>query len=400
MSANSQSPTPSVDLTSFTQSWQGNDRYFKMLAVVSQLSRLFSESSTPYIDYRLVENLFCTYYSAINDARLCTAYDARIGQLGIGIKTFILGKSHKLEKVAEFNSLRAELNKYKGIDLARQLAQFRNERILFSQRTYGLRDSLYHIVGRREELLEIFNHPYPLIDVDAIKSVKEGNAGSISFTDGHHYYSFNNSKSVLMMRFVTPSEYKVVPIEILQDPFSLLEHLIPDLATTTPAQEHLAKGSRYVVLPLYGVRRGTKYVPEKSGLNQWNAGGRQRQPNEVYIPIPKQIHRTYPGFFPDRDTPFTLILPNGSSLLAKVCQDGGKALMSNPNQDLGKWILRDVLQLKEGELVTMDTLNKYGMDSILIRKVESSEEPATYKIDFCRNGYERYDQFTQEVSED
>ncbi|WP_297729814.1 hypothetical protein [uncultured Porphyromonas sp.] len=43
----------------------------------------------------------------------------------------------------------------------------------------------------------------------------------------------------------------------------------------------------------------------------------------------------------------------------------------------------------------MDTLNKYGMDSILVRKVESLEEPATYKIDFCRNGYERYDQFTQ-----
>ena len=60
-----------------------------------------------------------------------------------------------------------------------------------------------------------------------------------------------------------------------------------------------------------------------------------------------------------------------------------------------KVLLRDVLQLKEGELVTMDTLNKYGMDSILVRKVESLEEPATYKIDFCRNGYERYDQFTQ-----
>lgn len=54
-----------------------------------------------------------------------------------------------------------------------------------------------------------------------------------------------------------------------------------------------------------------------------------------------------------------------------------------------------MLQLKESELVTMDTLNKYGMDSILVRKVESLEEPATYKIDFCRNGYERYDQFTQ-----
>ena len=33
-------------------------------------------------------------------------------------------------------------------------------------------------------------------------------------------------------------------------------------------------------------------------------------------------------------------IPNGSYLRAKVCQDGNKALMTNPNSNLGKWLLR------------------------------------------------------------
>ncbi len=405
MLANNQSPIShsqgiSEKWENFIFSWQSNDRYLKMLAIVAQLSRLFSENRVPYIDYRLVENLFCKYYTAINDARLCTAYDARIASLGIGIKTFILGKNHKLEKVAEFNSLRTELDKYEGVALAKKLAYFRNERILFSQRTYGLSNSIYHIVGREAERLEIFNHPYPLIDIEAICSVKPGSGGSLSFTDGNYEYSFNNSKSVLMMRFLLPKERTIVPVEILDDPFSLLEQLISDVSESHLSQPPLLKGIDYIVLPLYSYRNKRKEVPLKSGLNQWNAGGRKRHCDEVYIPIPKLIRNKYPNFFPDRDTPFTLKLPNGTELSAKVCQDGGKALMSNPNQALGKWLLRDILQLKEGELVTSATLDKYGMDSVLVTKLIASkdtEHPIKYRLDFCSGKYEQYDEFSQEI---
>jgi hypothetical protein len=38
---------------------------------------------------------------------------------------------------------------------------------------------------------------------------------------------------------------------------------------------------------------------------------------------------------------------------SKVCQDGEKALMSYSNKELGEWILRDILELREGELVTL-----------------------------------------------
>lgn len=49
----------------------------------------------------------------------------------------------------------------------------------------------------------------------------------------------------------------------------------------------------------------------------------------------------------------------------KICQEDGKALMSNPNKDLGKWILRDVLHVEEGHLITYEDLLKIGIDSIL-----------------------------------
>ena len=59
-------------------------------------------------------------------------------------------------------------------------------------------------------------------------------------------------------------------------------------------------------------------------------------------------YKRFPRFFPPRDTPFDLILPDGKILNAKVCQDNSKALMTNPNLALGDWLLRNVLNLKEG----------------------------------------------------
>ena len=134
--------------TKFIESWQSNNQYFEMLKLLASLSKLFSESATPYLDYRIAENLFCKYYSAINDARSCTAYDARLGKLGIGIKTFGIQNGTSVEKIAEFNRLKPELDKLNGKKLAIQLAEFRNDRIHVANNTYDIEKSIYHIVGR------------------------------------------------------------------------------------------------------------------------------------------------------------------------------------------------------------------------------------------------------------
>ncbi|MGN0007042.1 MAG: hypothetical protein ACI35T_02980 [Alistipes sp.] len=128
----------------FVDVWQNNADYFKSLQLLAGLSRLFSENDVPYLDYRLVENMFCRFYDAVNDARSCIAYDARLGHLGIGIKTFILKNDASVEKIAEFNKLRPELVGLKGFDLAVKLGEFRNSRMEFADNAYAVSLSKYH----------------------------------------------------------------------------------------------------------------------------------------------------------------------------------------------------------------------------------------------------------------
>ena len=389
------------NLGEFLKNWKSNETYFEMLQLVSSISRLFSENSIPYLDYRLAENLFCKYYNAQNDARSCTAYDARLSGLGIGIKTFGISKGVSMEKIAEFNRLKPKLNCLRGHDLARQIAIFRNERMEFSNSTYDVNETQYHIVGRQEGCLKIFNTPYDFVNVDAICDVEDKDS-SISFNDGINEYSFNKSKSVLCKRFYLPEDHVEVSVNILEEPLELLSLLLKDHTNKSSSimkQSSRAeiKGFDYVILPLYSRRGGIPNVPERSGLNQWNAKGRPRDPNEVYIPIPKHIHDYYPNFFPKRDCPFELILPNGKSLSVKVCQDGDKALMSNPNSALGEWMLRKVLRKPVGEVVTMDDLNKYGIDSIKIVSTHSTNSVGVpvYKIFFTDAEYESYSMFAE-----
>lgn len=367
-----------------------------MLQLMASISRLFSESATPYLDYRLAENLFCKYFNAQNDARSCTAYDARLSHLGIGIKTFGLKNGSSMEKIAEFNKLKPRLDGLAGIDLARQIAHFRNERMAFANNTYDVVETQYHIVGRQEGMLRVFNTPYELVDTERICDVSDTEA-SISFNDGRNEYSFNKSKSVLQKRFYLPKDYVEVPVNILEEPLELLALLLKEQSEAVRIHRAEVKGYDYVILPLYSNRGGVKNVPEKSGLNQWNAGGRKRDANEVYIPIPKDIHHMCPNFFPDKDTPFELQLPDGQILSAKLCQAGSKALMSNPNSALGEWILRKVLRKAEGDLVTMEDLDTYGIDSVKVISTHTTNAigERVYKIVFSDGDYEDYTSFVE-----
>lgn len=127
-----------------------------------------------------------------------------------------------------------------------------------------------------------------------------------------------------------------------------------------------------------------------SGLNQWNALGRKRDFGEVYIPIPAEIHRQFPNFFPERDKLFELKIPTGEVFSAKVCQDNSKALMTNPNKALSDWLLRKVFQVKEGELLTIEKMNELGFDSVIICK----DEKGNYNIDKAK--LDSYEQFIKE----
>lgn len=293
--------------------------------------------------------------------------------------------NNSTEKVAEFNSLSRVLADFQGKDLAHKLAEFRNERIDLANRLYNIESSLYHIVARKNNELVLFETDYDKIDIKNIHSVKQNNA-SLQFEDGKNFYSFNYSKSTLFRKFHIPQNAFRLPIEILEDPYTLLLELFEDKSLKS-ATDKFVRGVNFVILPLYGFQNKQKFVFEKSGLNQWNAGGRKRDFGEVYIPIPAEIHRQFPDFFPERDKLFELKIPTGEIFSAKVCQDNSKALMTNPNKALSDWLLRKVFQVKEGELLTIEKMNELGFDSVVIIK----DENGNYKIDKAK--LDSYEQF-------
>lgn len=362
---------------------ENKGNYLKLLSAVSKLSGLFSESAIPFINYRVAENIFCRSFDAGNLSRSDTAFDANYNSIGVGLKTFTCTNNNSTEKVAEFNSLSRLLSEFKGKELAIKLGEFRNDRINLANRLYNIESSLYHIVARKEKELLLYETDYNEIDINNIHSVKD-NKASLQFEDGINFYSFNYSKSTLFRKFIIPQNAFRLPIDIIEDPYSLLLDLFEENKNIKTSTDKLIKGENYVVLPLYGIHKKEKFIFERSGLNQWNANGRKRDFGEIYIPIPSELHSKYPHFFPKRDQNFNLQIPTGEIFDAKVCQENSKALMTNPNKALSDWLLRKVLLLKEGEIATIEKLDKLGFDSVIITK----DSYDSYKIDIMKtNSY-------------
>lgn len=352
--------------------------YINLLQRMGALSGLFSDNNVPSLYYRAAENIFCNSFEAENHSRSDTSADASKNNIGIGLKTFRDENGKTFQKIAEFNKKSEEYSNLKEDprQFAHTVSELRNIRIDLAKKTHGLNELIYHCVTRKTNKFLIYEEPMNYIELDSIK-VTKATKNSIHFTDEKSEYNFNLTKSTLFKRFYTvnPIEFDV---EIIDNPFEFLENLnlvVPKI--------HLDLGTTVsVVLPLYSYKGDDKEVPEKSGLNQWNAGGRKRNPREIYIPVPAWIHKIFPDFFPKRDVSFNLVLPDGKKLSAKICQDGGKALMSNPNVALGEWLLGQVLNKKEKELLTYDDLEKVGIDSVEITK----RLDGSFDIDFKKQG--------------
>ena len=357
--------------------------YFHYIKSVSSLSKLFSESEIPFLHYRLAENLFCKAFNAENLSRTDTAYDAKIDNIGIGIKTFVCPSNSKSEKIAEFDRKNSELQNLNVDKFAIKLAELRNERINFSNRTYKIEKSYYHCIARKKSSLVIFNTNYDLINMDKINIISNDKT-SIKFKDNINEYSYNYAKSTLFKKFIIPQNHKIIDIQIIDNPLDLILKIFSEYNNF-----EITETKDFVILPLYSCLKNEnkKYVPEKSGLNQWNAGGRVRKYGEVYIPVPSEIRKLKSGFFPERDKIFNLEIPSGDKLKAKICQDNGKALMTNPNVALANWLLKDVLQLKERELLTYRKLEIIGIDSVKVEKIDDEN----FKIYFSKIGsYEKF----------
>lgn len=115
-------------------------------------------------------------------------------------------------------------------------------------------------------------------------------------------------------------------------------------------------------------------VPERSGLNWWNAGGRPRKLDEVYIPLPRHyageaavvfggtvVGTRFHAYLVSTDEWITLRLEGTvdreNRLAKQIASDGDKTR-------LGSWLLRDCLQLPARHVVTARDLLTYGNTSV------------------------------------
>lgn len=368
-----------------TQSPEQQKEYEDFLKIAWSLSNLFSESTTPYLYYRVAERVFCRAFWADDLSRWDVSADAKKWNLWIWLKTFLAWNSNSLQKVAEFNKDKPSYSLLSPEMMIRKISELRNERINFTKRAHDIESTIYHCVVRDKGKFMIYEESMDLVDLDKIKNIKKRDS-SISFDDWIHEYSFSLSKSTLLKKFRTsPIEY-VFDVTMLDDPLLELKKLVETLKWTTKEERIIWT----IFLPLYW---SNHFVYEKSGLNQWNAWWRVRDPNEVYIPIPAEIHHKFPWFFPSRDIKFNLRLPNGDIMPSKICQDGDKALMSYSNKELWRWILRDVLNLEEWELLTYEKLQTIGIDWVRIDKINDG----TYEINFANSWH--YEDFIEEDME-
>jgi hypothetical protein len=409
------------------------ERYATLLRALAALSGLFSDNTAPYVDSRFVERLFVETSGAVDIGRTDKSFDAVFDDIGIGVKTFLGGQgSSKREKVAEFTTL-ARLHRYNSLgreELVSTVSHARNFRVMSDANELGLEmeKSFYHCLIRFPGGAIVHEEPYGLIDENNLRPTDaHGNLVSswgldgsgIYFTDGVSEYSYSTSKSVLFKKFNFNRGKGFIPLEIRSDPMAFLAEIAPsDRPSSKRADTKIfshpsrskkvfddpqivdedfgIKGIDYVVLPLYSSINGESVVPERSGINQWNAAGRQRKFGESYIKIPVVIHQKYPNFLVERDVNFDLKLPLSSKLLsARVCQSGSKALMTNPNHLLGEWIVSVIdpeiprahlsEKPKNRNPFTYEDLVRIGKDSVIVRRIEESLS-TYYSLEFAPLG--------------
>lgn len=369
------------------------DNYKQMLSIIGNLTFLFSESNCPYLPYRAHENIFCKYFEADNLARFDCSADAKKERIGIGLKTWV---GIDDQKVAEFGKLRENYKNLSGRELVNKVGEYRNERIRITKNVHGIDKMIYHIVKRISYTMQIIECAFDYIDIENISVINDrGNINNTYFTDKKHTYHFSISKNTLYMVFENYDILDEFEVEIIDDPYSYLMNVSDYTAIRTMMQQQESDYSNKLCLRLYSSnKKSGKFVADKSGLNQWNAGGRKRNSNEIYIPYPAKDRRLSEDFFPPRNMVFDLLMPDGSTIPAKVCQDDGKAIMSNPNEILGEWLLRKVFELPKGTVVTYEMLETFGIDSVIFTKLSERK----YQIDFSEIG--TYEDYIENIDQD
>ena len=148
---------------------------------------------------------------------------------------------------------------------------------------------------------------------------------------------------------------------------------------TTSATGDDSDTGRTCTLPLV-IQRGPNkgQVHSTSGLNWGQRPG--REPNQAYIPIPKEVAES--GFFPARGVVFRLRTDDGHEFLAKVAQDGNKALETPQSNSLLGQYFRSRLRVPFGDPVELSHLLAFGSRFVQIHRVDAHFGEAEFVMEY------------------
>ncbi|ACV27116.1 phospholipase D-like domain-containing protein [Kangiella koreensis] len=358
------------------------EKYKNLLIALGSLSKLYSSSIKPYLHYRGHEGVFNYSFKAVDHSRSDISFDSSKNSIALGLKTFLHNNGSTFQKIAEFNTVDSQIRQFGSNHkkLIKYISEQRNKRLEQSLAITGCEHMLYHLLTRSDNEMHVSEVEMTPITLKKIKGVIKKN-NIIHFRDNFYEYKFSLSKNTLFKKFDLSNQIvDSFEVRIIDNPYDVLNDLIQQDISTDESLN-----GEFIILPLYNARN--EEVSKGTGLNKWNAAGRKRHKDEVSISIPRWIHTTFPDFFsynPNNNQPFNLKLPNGLILPAKVCEQGGKALQSNPNRALGNWLLRDVLKVPAGKLVTLKMLREANIDSVMLTKVDKDSHQ--YEIDFLKCG--------------
>lgn len=205
------------------QSKEKRNLYIRLLGAIGSLSNLFSNSESPYLSYRVMENAFCMAFNAKNFARSDVSIDVGIGKIGIGLKTFIQKNGKTFQKIAEFNKNSDCIKKLSARDKVYEIARMRNARLDTTRNICKTENEMYHLVTRNRYSFGIYEENMDFINIDKIK-ITGTTEKALYFCDDKNEYNFNISKSTLYKRFYTTKDKLLerIDVKILEDPFKLL----------------------------------------------------------------------------------------------------------------------------------------------------------------------------------
>ena len=404
--------------------------YIKFLQIYGALTKLFRQKKgdvIPYLDSKFQETVFAKAFKSQNVDIGNTPHDVvsifGTQRIGIGLKTW-MGSKPSFQKVMQLKSFQNQINKHKNNDedLAYKISAIRNRRLISDYNRLGLDENknIYHYITRDKGIFKINECAYPLIDLNNLKDFKNSKT-SFLWSDGQKDYKYTFGDCQIYQKFdVEKSDTLLLDtfdIKIIEDPFSFL---LDTYTNVLDKFQDLEEDIIEIYLPLYSYK--TKEIPEKSGLNAWNASPKNkgshtpRPLNEIYIPIPREVHKKHPDFFVEdifafeqernifvgdkKDKPevrFYLQLPNGNKIPSLVTQDNMKGLQSGSHTEcdesgkkygqstLGQWLLIDVLGLKERKLVTREWLQRRGTDCVRLWR-KKNDYHSVIHIDFAPIG--------------